>query len=69
MFGMASSSPTSSVSVPTTTTSVVREWVRGQAIATTTTSLGRKMDLVVSRLWYSKVQTGLTPTLMLKREE
>jgi hypothetical protein len=44
IFGMASSSPTSSISVPTTTTSTVKGVVRGQAIATT--SLGKEDGLL-----------------------
>ena len=46
--GMALSSPTSSISVPTTTTSTVKGVVRGQAIATT--RLGKEDGLCCTTL-------------------
>jgi hypothetical protein len=52
------------IAIPT-----VKGMVRGQAMATTRRSLGEEDGLYRTTLWYSKAQTGLTPTSTCKREE
>jgi hypothetical protein len=52
------------IAIPT-----VKGMVRGQAMAITRRSLGEEDGLYRTALWYSKAQTGLTPTSTCKREE